>query len=172
MMELFYSTGIRRMELTNLDLVDVNLEAASLFIREGKGSKDRLLPIGQRALAWLDRYLLEVRPTLVMPPDDGALFLSGEKRRFNPGSVGHLLKKYFKAAEIDRRGVCHIFRHSMATLMLEGGADIRYVQHMLGHENLESTKIYTKVTLKKLKEVHRRTHPAARERRQEDQGDS
>lgn len=161
-MEVFYSTGIRRLELVQLKLNEIDLEEATLFVRQGKGGQDRLLPIGERALAWLDRYLVEVRPTLVLQPDDGSVFLSGEKKPFHPDSVGHLLKKYFKAAGIERRGVCHQFRHSMATLMLEGGADIRYVQQMLGHSSLEATKVYTRVSLTKLKEVHRLTHPANR----------
>jgi len=161
-LELLYSTGLRRMELVNLHLYDLDDERGVLMIREGKGRKDRVLPIGERAQAWTRKYVEEVRPGLVMEPDSGALFLSAEGAAFSLGGMGHLIRVYVRASGVRKCGSCHLFRHTMATLMLEGGADIRYVQHMLGHADLNSTQIYTRVSISKLQEVHAATHPGAK----------
>jgi integrase/recombinase XerD len=159
--ETLYATGIRRMELTNLDLYDLDREQGTLMVREGKGRKDRLLPIGERALAWLDRYLEDVRPVLrVGNLDDQALFLNDRGERFRVHQLSDKVRAYLTAAGIDKPGACHLFRHTMATLMLENGADIRFIQAMLGHASLETTTIYTQVSIRALKEVYARTHPA------------
>ncbi|MBF0548534.1 MAG: site-specific tyrosine recombinase XerC [Candidatus Riflebacteria bacterium] len=159
--EIFYSTGIRRGELVNLKLFDVDAARGVLFIREGKGWKDRTVPIGERALAWLDKYLREVRPSLVVPPDDGTIFLTKEALPFHPDTLTEVGRAYVEAANLGKKGSCHIFRHSMATLMLEGGADIRFIQQMLGHSNLNTTQIYTQVSIRKLQEIFKATHPGA-----------
>lgn len=158
--ETFYSTGIRRMELVNLKLQDIDLARGVLTIFEGKWQKDRVVPIGDRACAWIEKYLHDVRPTLVAGDDPGNLFLTEYGQPFSKNRIGDLIKKYKKAVGIDKHGECHLFRHSMATHMLENGADIRYIQAMLGHVNLSSTGIYTQVSIRKLKEVHTATHPA------------
>ena len=165
-LELLFCTGIRRGELINLKLYDVNIEKRTLFIRRGKGKKDRVVPTGERALLWLEKYLDESRPVLVSEgkradKENNALFLNSQGGAMQPYTLGKVVSKYVKSADIDKEGCCHLFRHSMATLMLEGGADIRYIQQMLGHAKLDTTQIYTRVSIKKLKEVHMQTHPGA-----------
>lgn len=158
--ETLYSTGIRRMELANLKLYDVDVTNGSVMIRAGKGNKDRLIPIGERACAWVTKYLDEVRPGLVVEPDDGTLFLTEYGEPLHKGRLTDLVRKHLDAAGITKPGSCHLFRHTMATLMLENGADIRYIQAMLGHSSLSTTEIYTQVSIRKLKEIHAATHPA------------
>ncbi len=163
-LEVFYSTGMRRMELVNLKLQDLDIERGTVMVRQGKGKKDRMIPIGDRALAWIDRYVIEARPGLAVEPDDGTLFLSNLGEPFSPGRLTQMVREYIDAAGIGKRGSCHLFRHTMATLMLEGGADIRFIQQMLGHAELSTTQIYTQVSIRKLKEIHTATHPARLER--------
>ena len=132
----------------------------TLQIRQGKGRKDRVVPVGKRAIAWLERYLEEVRPQLIIQASESALFLSSYGEAFSPDVLSNKVAKYIKQADIGRQGSCHLFRHTCATHMLEGGADIRFIQQLLGHEKLETTQIYTEVSIKQLQEVHERTHPA------------
>lgn len=168
-LETFYSTGIRRMELVNLRVEHLDVGREALLVRQGKGKKDRVVPVGDRALAWLDRYLWKVRPRLVVPPDVGRLFLNDHGLPFTGKRMSKLCGGYVAAADVGKVGACHIFRHTMATHMLEGGADTRYIQQMLGHAHLTSTQIYTRVSVRKLQEVHRKTHPAKLRR---DEGDT
>lgn len=163
-MEMFYSTGIRRMELLNLKLYDLDVERGTLMIRQGKGRKDRFLPVGDRACAWASRYLRDVRPDIVSGHDDHTLFLDDFGQPMNAHFLGDLMRRHVEAAGISTPGSCHIFRHAMATHMLENGANIRYIQAMLGHAKLETTEIYTHVSMNKLKEIHNATHPARLER--------
>jgi integrase/recombinase XerD len=160
-LETFYSSGIRRAELIQLTLYDVDLKNGTLVVREGKGQKDRYVPLGSRAIHWIRRYLEEVRPELVIEPDPGVLFLHEFGEPFSKNRLTDLAKKYLRAAGI-ASGACHLFRHAMATQMLENGADIRFIQAILGHAQLTTTQIYTHVTIVKLKEVHALTHPAER----------
>jgi integrase/recombinase XerD len=160
--ETLYSTGIRRMEVAGLGLYDLDRERRVLFVRQGKGKKDRVVPIGERAIFWIDKYERDVRPLFVVGDDEKKLFLSVTGGEMEPGAVSKRVRDYVTAAELGKSGACHLFRHTMATLMLEGGADVRYVQEMLGHASVESTQIYTHVSIKKLQEVHARTHPACR----------
>jgi len=171
MLETLYSTGMRRMELANLEVWDLDREGGAVFIRQGKGQKDRVIPIGERALRWIEKYLEEVRPSLALEPDAGTLFLSQYGEALTPVYLTELIGRYVASAEIGKRGSCHLFRHTMATQMLENGADIRYVQQMLGHAKLESTAVYTQVSIPKLKEIHTATHPSARLGRSVDLGD-
>jgi integrase/recombinase XerD len=164
MLETFYSTGMRRMELASLKLYDLDIERGTVMIRLGKGKKDRMIPIGSRALAWIDKYVTEVRPTLVREPDDGTLFLTNLNEAFTPNRLTQMVREYIDAAQLGKRGSCHLFRHTMATLMLENGADIRFIQQMLGHAELSTTQIYTQVSIRKLKEIHSLTHPARLEK--------
>jgi len=161
-MELLYSTGIRRMELVKLTVYDLDTRRSTLMIREGKGRKDRLLPIGQRALAWVEKYQQDARLTLVTGKDDGTLFITDQGTPFRRGALGGRIKRYIRAAGIEVEGSCHLFRHAMATHMLENGADIRFIQVMLGHEDLSTTEIYTRVSIEKLRQIHALTHPADR----------
>jgi integrase/recombinase XerD len=159
-MEVFYSTGIRRMEMMHLKLYDLDTGRGTLMVRQGKGRKDRFLPIGARACKWADKYLLEVRPEIVAGFDDQTLFLDDFGRPMGATFLGDLMRRHVEASGITTPGACHVFRHAMATHMLENGADIRFIQAMLGHANLETTQIYTQVSMTKLKEIHNATHPA------------
>lgn len=160
-LEVFYSTGIRRAELAHLAVTDIDHERATLLVRQGKGKKDRLIPIGERGLAWVRRYLAGVRPKLAAGDDDGTLFLTGEGAGFGLDRLTQLASGYVKASGVPKTGACHLFRHTMATLMLEGGADIRYIQAMLGHAELSTTQIYAQVSVRALQAIHAATHPAA-----------
>jgi integrase/recombinase XerD len=160
MLELLYSTGIRRMELINLALHDLDLNRAALLVREGKGRKDRWLPIGERALYWLKKYSLDVRDTLLMHIQEAHLFLTDYGEPWLKNRLSEMVKKYLYHAGIDKPGACHLFRHAMATHMLDNGADIRFIQAMLGHSDLSTTQIYTQVSIEKLREIHAATHPA------------
>jgi integrase/recombinase XerD len=162
MLEMLYSSGLRRMELLQLKLYDLDQKHGLLTVRQGKGRRDRVVPIGERALVWLDVYMNTLRPEIVRQPDSGIVFLTSNGAPFTPNYLSWLARQYVKSAEIGKGGACHIFRHTMATLMLEGGADIRYIQAMLGHVRLDTTQIYTHVSIRMLKEVHTATHPAAR----------
>lgn len=160
LMETLYSTGMRRLELANLKLYDLDTERGTVTIRQGKGKKDRVIPIGDRAAAWIEKYVHESRPRLVVEPDDHTVFLSSAGERFCLDHVSDLVRTHVDGAGIGKRGACHMFRHSMATLMLENGADIRYIQQMLGHADIKTTQIYTQVSIRQLKQVHAATHPA------------
>jgi integrase/recombinase XerD len=162
MLEMLYSSGLRRMELLHLKLYDVDQKHGLVTVREGKGKRDRVVPIGDRALAWLDLYLNRLRSEIAKKPDDGIVFLTSNGAPFTPNHLSWLARQYVKSAGIGKGGACHIFRHTMATLMLEGGADIRYIQAMLGHVRLDTTQIYTHVSIRKLKQIHTATHPGAR----------
>ena len=163
-LETLYSTGIRRMELINLKLFDIDNERGTVMVRQGKGRKDRMIPIGERALKWIEKYQSDVRPELSTPNDEGILFLTHLSEAFTPNRLTQLVRDYIDAADIGKRGSCHLFRHTMATLMLENGADVRFIQAMLGHVSLETTQIYTQVSIRKLKDIHTATHPAKLER--------
>ncbi|MCP4935603.1 MAG: site-specific tyrosine recombinase XerC [bacterium] len=169
MLETLYSTGMRRMELIGLKLYDIDVDRGTVMIRQGKGKKDRMIPIGERALAWTDKYLIKVRPELVTGIDEGVLYLTNLNEPFTPNRLTQLVRNYVQAAQIGKTGSCHLFRHTMATLMLEHGADIRFIQEMLGHANVSTTQIYTQVSIRQLKEIHTATHPARLEKQKENQ---
>jgi integrase/recombinase XerD len=163
-LEVLYSTGMRRMEMAGLKLYDLDRERGTVMVRLGKGRKDRMIPIGERALAWVMKYLNEVRPRLAVEPDGGWLWLNHHGENLLPATLGDTVRDYVIVSGIGKQGACHLFRHTMATLMLEGGADVRFIQAMLGHAKLDTTELYTQVSIQKLKEVHTRTHPAKMER--------
>lgn len=158
-LETLYSTGMRRMELIGLHLHDIDTERGTVMIRQGKGKKDRMIPIGERALEWVAKYRDDVRLELATGEDDGSLFLTNLGEAFTPNRLTQLVRDHVNAAKTGKTGSCHLFRHTMATLMLENGADIRFIQAMLGHANLETTQIYTQVSIRKLKDIHTATHP-------------
>jgi integrase/recombinase XerD len=161
-LETFYSTGIRRMEAINLRAADLDEDRGVLVVRLGKGRKDRVVPIGVRALAWISRYLEHGRPACVRIPDPGNLFLTRRGRPLRNNRLTEMAHRHVMDSGVGKRGSCHIFRHTMATLMLEGGADIRHLQAILGHAHLTTTELYTRVSIAHLKLVHDRTHPAQR----------
>ncbi len=115
----------------------------------------------KRAAAWVAKYIREARPQLATDPDDGTLFLTNTGEEINRDHLTWMVRSYVVRAKIGKTGACHLFRHTMATLMLEGGADIRFIQQMLGHAELSTTEIYTHVSIRMLKQVHTATHPAA-----------
>lgn len=159
-LELLYSTGLRRTEAASLKLYDIERERGLVLVREGKFRKDRYIPIGASALGWIDRYLAEVRPTLAMEPDAGFIFLNLTGEPLSGGGLGYELRHYITAAGIPHRGSCHLLRHAFATHLLEAGCDIRFIQDMLGHAKLDTTAIYTRVTVTALKAMHARFHPS------------
>lgn len=158
MLETLHSTGLRWSEIVNLSLSDIDREQGVILVREGKGGKDRIVPIGARALAWIDLYLAEVRPLYAIGYSGDALFLSRERRPLRGCSLWKVAHR--SIAEAGKTGACHAFRHTAATQMLEGGADIRFIQAMLGHAGLSTTEIYTQVSIQSLKRVHAATHPS------------
>ena len=131
------------------------------MIRQGKGKKDRMTPIGEKALGWIDTYTHEVRPHLMTDNQEMTLFLSIQGQKLTPEYVTRFVRNYIKAAGIKKQGSCHLFRHTMATCMLNNGADIRFIQEMLGHACLSTTQKYTHVSIKQLKQIHKATHPDA-----------
>jgi integrase/recombinase XerD len=169
MLETLYSTGLRRMELPGLALYDVDLNRRLVFVREGKGKRDRVIPIGQRACAWVEKYLREARPELATGSSE-TLFLTDYGEAISPEFLAAKVKRYMQFAGVDKPGATHLFRHACATHMLEGGADIRFIQAMLGHASLQTTEIYTHVAIDKLREIHDATHPGSRGQRTEDRG--
>jgi integrase/recombinase XerD len=159
-LETLYSTGLRRMEMINLNLYDVDMERGTVLVRKGKFRKDRMVPIGERALLWLNKYLSEARPLLALPREE-ALFVTNAGEPFSANSLTPTVRRYVLKAKLasGKHGGCHMFRHTVATLMLEGGADLRYIQAMLGHAHLNTTQIYTHVGIRALQQVHAMTHP-------------
>jgi integrase/recombinase XerD len=166
MLETLYSTGMRRGELASLRTDDVDLTRGTLFIRQGKGNKDRVVPIGERACRWIERYVFEVRPEQIDVEDDGTLFLAQHGQGMDPKQLSKIVRKAIAEARLERfahthpNAACHLLRHACATHMLENGADIRYIQALLGHVNLSTTEVYTRVSITQLKAVHDKTHPA------------
>ncbi|MBD2802823.1 site-specific tyrosine recombinase XerC [Xenorhabdus sp. M] len=164
MLEVLWSTGIRRSELIHLKLDEVDSGRGVIVVRQGKGRKDRVVPIGERALSWVNRYLADVRPRLAWKQDSGYLFITLKGQPLARSTVTLMAGKVIREqARLNKPGACHLFRHSMATQMLENGADTRHIQAILGHEKLETTQIYTRVAIGHLKAVHHQTHPAERD---------
>ncbi len=160
LLEVTYSTGLRRSELADLKVQDVNLSSGWVLVEQGKGGKDRRIPIGERACLWLQKYLYDQRPYLLGDKSYDAVFLYNNGKPMSADRIYRTIHGYIEQANIGKQGGSHMLRHAMATHMLEQGADIRFIQKMLGHEQLTSTQIYTRVQDNKLKEVHSQTHPA------------
>jgi integrase/recombinase XerD len=156
-LEVFYSTGIRASELCNLRLNDIDLVRGELRVNQGKNAKDRVVPLGEIACDYLAVYLQVARPKLT--PEDQTLFVTHRGKRFYYTGVSALVAGYARKAGIKKRIACHSLRHTCATHLLHGKADIRYIQEMLGHTSLATTQIYTKVEITDLKKVHHRCHP-------------
>jgi integrase/recombinase XerD len=165
LLEVLYATGLRRMELAALELGDIDAAGQTLSVRRGKGGHGRRIPISPRALRWLRRYLEQARPSLLGDSDSEALFLDDLGTRFEGRRLGDRVGRLLRAAGIGKRGACKLFRHGVATAMLENGADLRHVQEMLGHADISTTQVYAHVTITELKRVYARTHPGAGRRR-------
>ncbi len=164
MLELLYGSGMRRSELARLQLGDVDLVQATVFIRQGKGRRDRYVPMGASAAHWVRRYCGEVRPMLVHQAQGLAawtLFLTDYGEPYENGRLTDLVGAHLRRIGV-QHGSCHALRHACATHMLEAGADLRFIQVLLGHADLSTTQIYTHVAIGKLIEVHTATHPGAK----------
>jgi integrase/recombinase XerD len=161
LLEVIYATGLRRLELVNLKLFDLQLDRGLVVVRQGKGKKDRYVPIGERAAAWLQKYIREARPELAIEPDDLTVFLTAEGEPFSRDHLTWTVRQHIVAAKTGKVGACHLLRHCMATHMHENGADIRFIQQILGHEDIKTTQIYTHVAVRALQQVYAATHPAA-----------
>ncbi|MBQ2592589.1 MAG: site-specific tyrosine recombinase XerD [Candidatus Riflebacteria bacterium] len=158
MLELLYATGIRESELISLKLGDVNTVAEFLSV-EGKGGRERVVPVGNFALSAIDEYLLKSRPKLCKDITERTLFLNPYGKAISRMGIWKVIKKYSLMAGISHDISPHVFRHSCATHLLEGGASIMAVQEILGHVDVSTTQIYTHLTTKDLKNIHKKTHP-------------
>lgn len=158
MLELLYGAGLRVSELTSLALRSVDLEEGFVQVM-GKGGKERLVPLGDRARDALDRYLRELRPSLDRGHGGGTVFLNGRGRPLGRMGAWKIVKRYVARAGIERPVSPHTLRHTFATHLLEGGADLASVQEMLGHSDISTTQIYTHVDRTYLRDVHRTYHP-------------
>lgn len=161
-MEILYSTALRRAEVADLLISNVDAEGGYIFVREGKGRKDRVVPLGKSVCDLVKSYLTGVRPQWPNAKKDKHLFLNRWGNPMNPNAVGAAVKKYARLSNIQKQVSTHSFRHSCATHLLRNGAPIRQLQEMLGHESLESTQVYTHVTINDLLEMHRKFHPRER----------
>jgi integrase/recombinase XerD len=157
-LELFYGTGLRAGEVERLDVADVDLAQGRILVRDGKGRKDRVVPVAGRAAAALDLYLRQVRPLLLADPPNQALFLTLDGKRLDRHALAYLFRKYGAELVVSP----HRLRHACATHLLEGGADIRHIQALLGHKDIETTERYTRVALGDLRAVLERAHPRGR----------
>ena len=166
LMELLYASGLRVSELVNINLEQVNLESCEIRVW-GKGSKERIVLMGKPAAQALQTYLSQGRPGLIGKKQTSALLLNRYGGRLRERRVQKLLEKYANLASIDKRVYPHMLRHTFATHLLDGGADLRVVQELLGHANLSSTQIYTHVTQSQAKKVYLSAHPMAQERNSE-----
>jgi len=156
-MEVFYSCGLRVSEVASLSRAQLQLEQKRLLVK-GKGNKERVVPLSERAQAWLNRYLKEVYPKLNLGFACEEIFIENS-RGITRQEIWSLIKKYAKAAGLPSTISPHSLRHSFATHLLEGGMDLRSVQLLLGHEDISTTQIYTKVDAHRLLDVHRKFHP-------------
>jgi integrase/recombinase XerD len=159
-LEILYDTAMRRLELSRLELVDLDLNTGFVYIRCGKGGKDRVVPMSERVCDLCRNYILGVRSDFIQGPDSGHLILNWHGTRMNPNGIWAVVKRCAKLADLDSHVTTHTLRHSCATHMLRAGAPIRHIQEMLGHESLDSTQIYTRVTINDLKAIHRKYHPS------------
>lgn len=159
MLELMYATGVRNEEVRTATVDNLDIREKTLLVN-GKNSKDRLVPIGDWVMPYLVEYLEASRPKLLNPnnPTD-LLFISKNGKRISNGNLGDIIRKYTGKAGTVQKITPHSFRHACATHLLKAGADIRYVQELLGHSDLSSTQIYTRIDISFLKKAHSRYHP-------------
>ena len=160
MLEIAYGCGLRAEELVNLDVDSVDFDAEEVRV-EGKGGKTRILPLGEHAARALERYLARARPALVGGDGEPALLLSKSGRRLSPSDVRRRLRVWTRHAAVQAGVSPHWLRHSFATHLLEGGADLRAIQELLGHSSLSTTQVYTRVESSRLRSTYARSHPRA-----------
>lgn len=161
--ELLYSSGLRKKELANLKLYDLDFEHGVVHVRQGKFNRDRFVPVTDRALFWLKRWLNEGHKKYSQKKASEHLFIRKDGNLLGSAAAGRIVSNAIARAHIGKIGGCHLFRHSMATAMLEAGCDVRYVQEMLGHKRISTTERYTRVDRSFLKAMHNRFHPLTAE---------
>lgn len=167
LLELLYGTGARVSEIVGLNLsdfsqIDSDGESVPVVKLTGKGSKERIVPLGRYALEALDDYVVRLRPTYLQGKSNPALFLNRQGGRLSRVSAWNIVKESAKRAGLEERVSPHVFRHSYATHLLDGGADIRVVQELLGHASVTTTQIYTLITIDKVRESYVQAHPRSR----------
>ncbi len=166
-LEVVYSSGIRVSELFRLKVSDFDPKSRTLFVRQGKGGKDRILPLPMIAAGYLKEYIERVRPKFVktLKHDDGILFLTYTGCPLNINKMTEIFTRTTKAAGIDKRVTAMVLRHTIASHLLENGMDIRYIQEFMGHEKLSTTQIYSRVTLDGLRKMYNKSHPKEKRHR-------
>ena len=157
-LELMYATGLRASEVVSLNVRDINFDLGILKCL-GKGSKERIVPLGKAAKTAIKRYIDKVRPKLIKPESERGLFLTRLGRKMSRQMLWKIIKRYTKKSRINKDIKPHTLRHSFATHLLVGGADLRVVQEMLGHANISTTQIYTHINRERLKSIHKKFHP-------------
>ena len=162
-LETFYATGIRRNELRHLKPADLNFEQGLLRVNDGKGGKDRVVPLGEVAARSLESYLHAIRPELLRGRQTEWLFVSYTGKQIDPNTLNALVRKYAKAAKVKKPVTCHVWRSSCATHLVQNQASLRLVQELLGHRSLRTTEGYLSLTITDLKEAHARCHPREQE---------
>lgn len=165
-LEIMYSSALRRGEIVNLDIQDVDLEEKRVFVRQGKGRKDRVVPMTAVAVEWLKRYVDESRPLLEKDSSEKSFFITRFGRRFSKSMFYVMMSNCRKAAKIEKRLTPHSMRHTCATHLVQNGADLRHVQEILGHSSISTTQIYAHVAPRDLAEALRNHHPRGRDTRQ------
>lgn len=158
-LEILYDTGVRRAEMAAIKTADLDIEGGYILIRSGKGDKDRVVPLSTRVCNLIRSYMLLVRPAYIKGKDHGYLIPNRWGNPIDANSIWAVVKRCAVLAGITKNISTHTFRHTCATHMMKHGAPVRHVQELLGHESLESTQIYTHVTINDLKKVHARCHP-------------
>jgi integrase/recombinase XerD len=162
LLELVYATGIRSGELFRVKVSEVDLKARTLFVKQGKGGKDRLIPLPVLTVGYLREYIEKLRPRFVRfskTGDDGTLFLSYLGGKLDRSRMAEMFKRYVKAARIEKHVTAMALRHSIASHLLENGMSMRYIQEFLGHEDMRTTQIYAKATLSGLRKHYNKHHP-------------
>lgn len=161
MLETLYATGLRVSELTELKLANLSLSDGVIRVEQGKGGKDRLVPLGEEAMHWLQSYLEQVRPRLLLQRRSDYVFVTARTESMTRQSFWLIIKKYALRAGIQVPLSPHVLRHAFATHLLNHGADLRVVQMLLGHADISTTQIYTHVARERLKLLHSKHHPRA-----------
>lgn len=159
-LEVLYSTGIRRAECVNLNVYDIDYDAGCLRVNNGKGAKDRIVPVGASALTWTKEYAQKIRPRHAdKQPNTRTLFLTNQGRAFTGTALGRLVGRYAKRSRLNKPVSAHTIRRSLATHMLQEGAHPQYVQRILGHATIDTIEKYVRLTGADLKKTHKNTHP-------------
>ncbi len=161
-LETLYSSGIRRNELVHLNIEDIDADGGYCKINQGKGQKDRVVPLGETACYYLSNYIKGVRPGLIKTQKTNALFINNKNTRLGRGGLAFIISSAAKKAGLDKPVTPHVFRRSCATGMIRNKANPYYVKEMLGHEHLDSLEPYLKLSIVDLKEVHQKCHPRER----------